>query len=391
MLTFKGFSGINNVLPAERLGNDALTTATNVNIGLTGELSRRTGYASVSNDAHTNLYQADDYLLATVGLNGDLTAIRQGGNTVVYPSLGHDRVWYCTLPEGRVAFSNGLINGVTDGVTASSWGVPIPPSTGALTEVAGNLFDGEYQWQLTYVRLSDGKEGGVAYSGAPVSITTGGVFLSGLPALADHRINVYLTSHNGGEAYFAGSTTNTIFTFTGANDDLVLPCRTDFHKPAPAGRCLAEWRGRVLVAVDNVLYASVPNNQELFNVRRDFKQFVDPITTVVPVDDGIYVGTTKELAFIGGVQFDNLAYRKVANGPVALGSGVAVRGELIKQGEGAGLGKAMVCIADGRIVAGFNGGGVVRMTEGRYYTDVAEVFAFFRSNNGIPQYVAIPR
>ena len=31
------------------------------------------------------------------------------------------------------------------------------------------------------------------------------------------------------------------------------------------------------------------------------------------------------------------------------------------------------------------------MTEGRYYTDVAEVFAFFRSNNGIPQYVAIPR
>lgn len=126
-------------------------------------------------------------------------------------------------------------------------------------------------------------------------------------------------------------------------------------------------------------------------MRRDFKQFVDPITTVVPVDDGIYVGTTKELAFIGGVQFDNLAYRKVANGPVALGSGVAVRGELIKQGEGAGLGKAMVCIADGRIVAGFNGGGVVRMTEGRYYTDVAEVFAFFRSNNGIPQYVAIPR
>lgn len=389
MLTFKNFSGINNVIPAERLGESDLTVATNVDIGLTGEVSRRAGYARISEDAHTNLFQADGFLLATVGLNGDLKNLTT--NTVLYPSVGHDRVWYCALPDGRVAFSNGLICGLTNGATRSSWGAPTPPSTGALTEVAGALMPGQYRWQITYVRLSDGREGGPAYSGAPVQVDSGGVFLSGLPTLAGHEINVYLTSQDSSEAYFAGSTPGSIFTFVGSNADLVQPCRTDFHEPAPAGRCLAEWRGRVLVAVDNVLYASVPNNQELFNVRRDFKQFVDPITAVVPVDDGIYVGTTKELAFIGGVQFDNLAYRKVVNGPVALGSGVAVRGELIKQGEGAGLGKAMVCIADGRIVAGFNGGGIVRMTEGRYCTDVAEVFAFFRSNNGIPQYVAIPR
>ena len=81
----------------------------------------------------------------------------------------------------------------------------------------------------------------------------------------------------------------------------------------------------------------------------------------------------------------------LGDGAVALGSGVSVRGELIKQGEGAGLGSAMVCIADGRIVAGFNGGGLVRLTEGRYHTDATEVFASFRSINGIPQYVAIPR
>src|SRR5690606_11148816 len=101
-------------------------------------------------------------------------------------------------------------------------------------------------------------------------------------------------------------------------------------EPAPAVSCLAEWGGRALVAVDNVLYASLPNNPELFNVRRDFKQFIDPITTVVPVDDGIYVGTEKELAFLSGAQFDNLAYRKVVDGAVLLGSGVSVRGELVK-------------------------------------------------------------
>ena len=389
MLTFKNFSGINNVLPAERLGESDLTAATNVDIGLTGEVSRRSGYTRISEDAHTNLFQADGFFIATVGLNGDLKNLTSG--SVLYPSLGHDRVWYCTLPDDRVAFSNGLICGITDGVTTSTWGVPIPPSTGAFTDVAGDLTPGQYRWQITYVRLSDGREGGPAYHGAPVTVSTGGIFLSGLPPRTGHAINVYLTSQDSSEAYFAGSTSSSLFTFVGSNADLVQPCRTDFHEPAPAGRCLAEWRGRALVAVDNVLYASLPNNPELFNVRRDFKQFIDPITTVVPVDDGIYVGTEKELAFLSGVQFDNLAYRKVVDGAVALGSGVSVRGELIKQGERAGLGSAMVCIADGRIVAGFNGGGLVRLTEGRYHTDATEVFASFRSINGIPQYVAIPR
>lgn len=389
MLTFKNFSGINNVLPAERLANSELTVATNVDIGLTGEVSRRSGYIRIGEDAHTNLFQADGFLLATVGLNGDLKNLTT--NAVLYPSLGHDRVWYCALPDGRVAFSNGLICGITNGATSSNWGVPTPPSTGAFTDVAGGLTPGQYRWQITYVRLSDGREGGPAYSWAPVQVSSGGIFLSGLPTLAGHEINVYLTSQDSSEAYFAGSTPGGIFTFVGSNTDLVLPCKTDFHQPAPAGRCLVEWRGRALVAVGNVLYASLPNNHELFNVRRDFKQFVDQITTVVPVDDGVYVGTEKELAFLAGTQFDSLVYRKVVDGAVVLGSGVSVRGELVKQGEGAGLGSAMVCIADDRVVAGFNGGGLVRLTEGRYHTDATEVFATFRMVGGTPQYVAVPR
>ena len=392
MLTFKNFLGINNVVPTERLMHDPesaaseLVEATNVDIGLTGEVRRRSGYAERVDTCHKNIHQAKGFMLATVD-GGDLISMDSSGanRITLYPSLGVSRVWYCNLPDGRTTFSNGLICGVTDGSAATTWGVPIPASVGSLTAVAGDLFPGDYQYQITYVRLSDGLEGGAAYS-IPHAVPNGGITLTGLPTLDGHKINVYLTSHDGDHAFLAGSTTGSTFSFTGANDTLILPCRTDYLYPAPAGTVQAFYGSRMLAAVDSVLYASRPNGWELFDIRRDFKQFGAPITLIQPVDDGVYVGTENELAFLAGTEFDKLTYRKVA-GPVVLGSGVEVDGSLVKGGSGT----AMLCIADGVICAGFNGGNLVRMTEGRYQTDATEVAATFRMIDRIPQYIAVPQ
>lgn len=390
MLTFTKFSGINNVLPSHRLADDALSVATNVDIGLTGELTRRAGYSELLATCHKNLHPAQGFMLATVD-GGDLVSIAPGGaRTVLYPSLGPSRVWYSNLPDGRTTFSNGLINGITDGATATSWGVPVPESLGAFTPVAGELHPGDYQYQLTYVRLSDGLEGGPIYS-APVSVPDGGVLLMGLPMLDGHKLNVYLTGANGDAAYLAGSTLGNSFSYLGKNDALTLPCRTEHLQPAPAGTVTAFWRTRVLVAVGPVLYASRPNGWELFDFRRDFKQFTAPITLVQPVDGGVFVGTEKELAFLGGTDFDSLVYTQVLDAGVVLGSGVAVRGDHVQRGQGVGQGAALVCIAGGGIVAGFSDGGISRMTEGRYRTDVQEVAATFRMVNGAPQYLAVPQ
>lgn len=390
MLTFTKFSGINNVLPSHRLGDDALTTALNVNIGLTGDLTRRAGYTELLATCHKNLHQADGFVLATVD-GGDLISMDSvGGNRVtLYPSLGTSRVWYCNLPDGRTTFSNGLINGITDGKTATTWGVPVPESLGALTPVAGELFPGDYQWQLTYVRLSDGLESGPIYSN-PTPVPDGGILLTGLPVHDDYKINVYLTSHNGEQAFLAGSTTTGAFSYLGKNSALVLPCRTDHLRPAPTGTVTAFWRGRVLMADGPVLWASKTNARESFDLRRDFKQFSAPITLIQPVDGGVFVGTTQELTFLMGTEFDKLAYTRVLDGPVVLGSGVTVRGELVQLGQGVGQGTAMICIAARGMVAGFSDGGIARMTEGRYATDVTEVAATFRMVNGAPQYLAVP-
>lgn len=389
MLTLQDFSGINNVLPAEELAASDLTVASNVDIDLAGRVSRRSGFAEASALQHMNVWQADGFVLATRGVAGDLVNVT--ANTVLVAGLGHTRMWYCNLPDGRTLYGNGVAQGVVNaaGSAVASWGVPIPAGVGAAVNAAGNLHPGKYQWAISHVRLADGIEGGPAYSNAYVDVTTGGVSLSGIPVPAGYRSNVYLTSQYGGARYLAGSTTTDLFSFTGGNKDLQLPCRTEFMQPAPAGKLLAFWRGRALVAVGKALFASSTHGWELFHLRRDFKHFSADITMVHPTDGGIWVGTAAELVFLAGQKWDDLVRVVKLTGRVVLGSGVPVPGEHVKLGKGRAAGDCMVCIADGWLVAGLPDGSLAPLTLDRYRTSVTEVSAAFRVVDKVPQYIAV--
>jgi len=388
MLTFAAFTGINNILPAHRLEGDALLRATDVDIGLTGEITRRDGFTVASNECHKNVHQADGFMLATCG--PALTAIHpDGARHVIHPALGPVRVWYCNLPDGRTTFSNGLIDGVTDGLTGMERSVPVPESLGVPDTAFGALLPGKYRYYLTHVRLSDRLEG-PAISSEPIEVTQGGLRLDGLPERDGYGIHVYLSGQNGEGAYLAGVHLGGSFEFGGANASLVLPCRTLGARPFPVGTYTGFWRGRVVVAQDNVLWASRANAPHLSDWR-DFKQFPSRITAVQPVEDGIYVGTEKDLVFLAGTTWDQLAYVPTKRGPVVPGSGVEAPGDRLKLGDGSGAGTAMLCIAGGEVVAGFSGGQTTRLTAGRYRTTAQEVCAAFREVNGVPQYMAVPQ
>lgn len=395
MLKIKKFTGVNNVLPEERLvpdklGRAALTAATNVDINNDGQVQRREGRTLARAGCHHNLFEADGFLLAT-NANGDLVSIVGTTETVLLPAMGQDRIWYAQLSDGRVAFSNGMINGIASATGVSNWGVPIPSNAGgAMTPIAGGLPAGNYRVHTTYVRTTDGRESG-PYYGAPFDLAAdSGIMLTGLPVQAGYGINVYLTNGNGEQGYLAGQALGAMFTFTGTPNDLALPCRTDFLSPAPVGILCAVWHSRSLVAVGNTLYASKPGMWEHFDLRRDWKTFDANITTVVPLQDGIYVGTDSGLLHLKGGEWDKLEFNRVVDGRTVLGSGVAVRGEQILRGDGPGQDDAMICIADRQLVAGFNDGSVARLTQGMYETNVQEVAATFRVRDGIPQYVALP-
>ena len=388
MLTFSGFTGINNLLPEHRMSETDLVHAVNVDIGLTSEITRRDGYTEVSALCHKNLHQAHGFMLATCG--SVLTAIHPSGvRHVVHPSLGSDRVWYCNLPDGRTTYSNGLIHGVTDGLSGVDRSVPAPTSLGAPDVTHGELHPGQYRYHLTHVRLDDRLEG-PAVSSTPLTISQGGLRLDGLPVREGHAINIYLSAQDGDAPYLAGMTTGNGFEYTGGNAALVLPCRTLGAQPFPVGTITAFWRGRVLTAQGDVLWASRPSAPHLADWK-DFKQLPSSITTIQAVDDGVYVGTADDLIWLGGTTWDGLTFTPTKRGPVVKGSGVSAAGDRLKLGDGTGTGTAMLCIAGGEIVAGFASGQTTSLTGGRYKTAVAEVCAAFREVDGIPQYMAVPQ
>ena len=388
MLTYESFTGINNVLPERRMGAADLLDALDVNIGLTGEITRRFGFTEVSDQCHKNLWQSAGYLLATQG--SELVALHPGGaRHVIDPAIGHSRLWYCNLPDGRTTYTNGLIQGVTDGLAGQDRSVRAPDSLGAPDHAFGQLDRGSYRYYLTAVRLSDGAES-PAITSESITIDGGGLRLENLPVRPGHAIRVYLSGLDGEDAYLAGTTTGSTFEWGGTNSDLVLPCRTVGAQPFPVGTLTAFWRGRVLTAVGNTLWASRPMAPHLSDWR-DFKPLGAAITAIQPVDDGIYVGTAKDLIFLGGTTWDALAFRSTKRGPVVPGSGVAAPGDKLKLGDGTGGGDAMLCIAGGEIVAGFNGGQTTSLTANRYKTEATEVSATFREVDGIPQYVAVPQ
>lgn len=387
MLTFESFTGINNVLPELRMSGSDLLAATDVNIGLSGEVSRRDGYTKTSDACHKNIHDGDGFKLATTG--SELVAIHPNGDRhVIHPALGPSRVWYCNLPDGRTTYTNGLIQGITDGLTGLDRTVPTPAWLGATELEAGELFAGQYRYHLTHVRLADRMEG-PALSSEPVAVGTG-FRLAGVPQLEGHATNVYLSGQDGEGAYLAGTTTGDTFTYAGNNAALVLPCRTLGARQFPVGTYTVFWRGRVLVAQGDVLWAGRAMSTHLSDWR-DFKAMGSAISAVQPVDDGIYVGTEKELFFLGGATWDQLALRATKRGPVVPGSGVAAPGKLLKVGDGTGSGDAMVCIAGGEVVAGFSTGQTSSLTSQRYKNAPAEVCATFREIDGIPQYIAVPQ
>lgn len=389
MLTFEKFSGINNALPEQRMGSTDLLEASNVDIGLSGEVSRRAGLTQVDAACHTCLWQSEGFMLAL--REGALLALRPGGQEhVIHPALGGQRVWYCNLPDGRTTYTNGLIHGVTDGTHGLERSVAAPYDLGAPDVLAGGLIPGQYRYGLTFVRSSDRAESPALMS-APLHLA-GGLRLDNLPLREGHTLNIYISSLDGEGLFLAGSASGSRFEFSGGNTELVLPCRTVGAAEVPVGTVTAFWRGRVLTAVGDLLVASRPMAPHLHDWQ-DYKPMGSRITAICPAQDGVYVGTDEDLFFLRGDTWDGLALVRTGDGAVVLGSGVTVPGERIGLGEeeGVGTGPAAVLIAGGELVAAMAGARVVSLTRGRYHTGVKEVWACFRELPGAgPQYMALP-
>lgn len=374
MITYKQFLGINNVEDPTRVKPGEMLVASNVDIA--GTLLSRRGRALLTAGSAHSLYEAPFGLLAVV--DNDLLLLAADGTEVrtVYETIGYTRVWYADLPDGRVAFSNGLISGLCTATETTPWGLPVPPDPGV-------GIPGDTPYMITYQRSSDGRESAPTFGTVSIDTTQA---IIGLPALAGHVINVYLAPY--GEAMFLAGSTATD-TWTPIGDALGPQFVGGVVDVPPVGTILAAWHGRMLIADGATLWATRPHQPDLCDRTRDFVQLEHPITLLYGTGGGLFVGTTQALHFLAGGDIGTeMQFRTVIRGQATKGSAVEIdTGYLpanLRSGRGA------LAIVGGVLTLLTGEGQALPLTAGRYQRELDEVWATTRLRDGTLQYLASP-
>jgi hypothetical protein len=385
--SFEQFLGLRNVVGEESFEPGDLAAALNVDVTDALRLRRRAGYSTAlaSGDFHS-LWSNGTTALVVRGTellevlpDFSLRSVRTG-------LTAEQRVYYAVVGD-RVFYSNGLQTGVFQAGVSRSWGLAVPSSLPTAVPVGGNLPLGRYQYTLTYLR-ADGQESGAPRAGMIELTSPGGIAFEDIPVSTDPDVRfkrLYVSPADGDMMYvllvLLNEETQASYHIERTG---TVPLATQFLVPAPAGWHLAVIGGRVLVAAGNRLYPSEPFAPELFDLRRGVP-FASRITLVAPLDDGVYLGTESEIAWLPGNDPAKWAYQPRADygaipGTLAYGqAGDVVEAE----------GPAAFFATTQGICVGLNGGVLINLTNDRFnYPVMDEGSAVVRDSGGSVQYVA---
>ncbi|MGE3510017.1 MAG: hypothetical protein AB7N65_14165, partial [Vicinamibacterales bacterium] len=301
MPSFAQFKGIRNTVPAERLEDDDLAAAVNVDLDDTGRVTRRPGRALVSAGAADSLFS--NGTLRLFRRSNGLYRLNEDNSATLLRSGVVNRVSYWA-EAGAIYYSDELVTGVIerDG-SVHGWGVTPPAWTPPVAVVDGSLPTGRYQLAMTYLRR-DGEESGASRA-AVLESASGGLSFTSLPVSPDPDVDrkvIYLTRPNGKTLYRALVLANatTAATYRGDTTDLLAALETQFKQPPPAPSCMGMLNGRMVIGADRFVLFSDAYRPERFDPVRQQYQFADRVTMVAPVKGGVFVGTDKEIAFLAG-------------------------------------------------------------------------------------------
>jgi hypothetical protein len=159
----------------------------------------------------------------------------------------------------------------------------------------------------------------------------------------------------------------------------------------PRATSIEAYKGRIYLAVGKILWATELYTYHYVDRTRNFMQFEHDITLLMAMDDGIYVGTTGGLYFIGGM-FGQFKLSLVIPAAVLPGSGVFAPVEQVHPQARNGplpTGVAALMMTSDGIVAGFDGGSAYNLTHDRViFPDGISAAGLFRQDLGVSSYVA---
>lgn len=314
--------GINNKASKDRLPDGTVREAINVDPTPEGGLSLRSGAEEVYGAGavkavwnHGNVllvHEGDDLLwlnpetmeTVTLGTLEDTT----------YDHVYFDGRSYLTSLAGNVVVSKDL--------TMEPWGAPqgVDP---AVVIGAGSLLPGIYRLTTTF---SVPFEGGALEGGAGlpliIDVPEGSSLSVTLPAPpAGGQVHLYVSEANGILPYLQISqgVGGAVTVFSVSTEDRTLP--EEPREPLPLGTRVAQHRGMVAVAHEDLLCISDPMNPFLFTPTRSTYRFPGEIRFLVGDDAGFVVGHTEGVSLLVGAEGDQPTLRTLDELPPVKDSG----------------------------------------------------------------------
>ena len=250
-VTLSRFFGLNNVLDSlvGSTGEDGKpltwewqTQADNVNLTDSGRYVRRDGYRPfIALPAVTGAFSTFDFQRLYAVSAGDLLQCHADGSTEVLASGLAGPVWWAEANDIVYVSGGQKLEILPDGTTRA-WSVPTPAEP-RVSAGGGSLAPGGYQVCLTYTDAF-GREGGASIA-RDVDVTTGGVTVAEIPALADHYTNVY-AAERGTVFNLAAVLPSSVTAFTVTAVPPGRELTTAFLGEPPAGiRQVCYFRGRL--------------------------------------------------------------------------------------------------------------------------------------------------
>lgn len=332
--------GANNINPADRLPENTVRSAVNVDPTPGGTLVLRTGYEQVYAGTEVRgVLALNDKLLIADGTDlvefdtqtSSSRVIRQIAGAGTFVGAEHAGVLYfCTLNECLEY----------DGLRVRQWGVPDVGNQPVITPGAGGaLLVGYYNVAVTFSD-ADGREGGTDRPLVVYVPAAGKLSIDVPQPPAGGVANVYVGSVQGGTLYWQGSydAAQTV-DVAGVRDDTKRLATVLMRAPTPGDHVVSH-NGTVLIAQGRVLVGTAPMRPHLVDRTQLYFQFPAAINNVMSAG-AVFVSADKCYA-LTNVETDAPSQETVLEFPAIRGTSV-----ILPDGRGAWMTRYGQAITNG--------------------------------------------
>lgn len=319
--------GAHNRNTADRLPESFYRRAVNLDPVGGGKLQLRSGYEQVlsASTVRGALSLGDAVLLADGAdlkefsvATGSARTLRQiAGAGDFAGCVFNDTLHFCTANES-LRYRQGAV---------SPWGVPtITAQPNVTLSAGGAIAAGTYAYAITHVD-ADGLEGGTGASQVFVSAGEQRAAFD-LPApLPGGRVRLYVGHINSTFLYLQHEQAAAGTAVIAVLHDGSATLETQFHTEPPQGHLVAAHKGWILIAVDNVIWSTVPLRPHLVRRSHGFFQFPKRITVMAPVEGGVFV--VADQTYFLSPEGESLQQRAIDSAIAVAGSQVELPGKRV--------------------------------------------------------------